>query len=241
MGKVIGAIATALAMAVVLGGSALAHQTRLGLFTEGSGAEIGWTQGSDSPNDGNSAALRIKTDAGEFAYAYKPSFGLGAPDGGNKEGTSVRNLSFDFQNDDPGIGYVGAGAPRLSVEIDEVGDDLAAEEADPNLQEFAFLAGFHCRGTTSDPDWSRADFTGATEAKGDCTLQYKGTDYSNTATEDAWDVFVAAHPEVQADYAFLIVDEQTAPGRVRVDRIAIQAHMQIGGGNAVHCPTEGSC
>ncbi len=149
-------------------------------------------------------------------------------------------MSFDFLNA-LGGGYVGAGAPRFSVEIDEVGDDAAAEKADPNLQEFAFLSAFYCQGTTSDPNWSRADFTGATDSRGDCTLQYKGVSYSNTATKDAWDVFVAAHPEVRVDYAFLIVDETTAPASVRVDRIAMHAHMQVAGGRTVHCPSEGSC
>ena len=66
-------------------------------------------------------------------------------------------------------------------------------------------------------------------------------DYSNTVTEDAWDVFVAAHPGMRVDYAFLIVDEPTAPGRARVDRIAMHAHMQVAGGRTVHCPIEGSC
>jgi hypothetical protein len=239
MRKLIAAVAAALALSLV-GGTALAHETRLGLFDDGSGAEIGWTQGPDSPNDANSSALNIRTDAGEYAYAYRPNFGLGAPDGANVNGTNVRNLSFDFLNT-AGGGYVGAGAPRLSVEIDEVGDDLAAEEANPNLQEFAFLSALYCQGPTANVNWSRADFTGATESKGDCTLQYKGTDYSNTVTEDAWDVFVAAHPGVRVDYAFLIVDETTAPGRARVDRIAMHAHMQTAGGRTVHCPSEGSC
>ncbi|MEX1264598.1 MAG: hypothetical protein WEE66_11835 [Actinomycetota bacterium] len=240
MKKQIAAVATAFAM-VLVGGTALAHETKLGLFTDGSGAEIGWSQGPDSPNDNNTSALNIRTDAGEYAYAYKPSFGLGPPDGANKAGTNVRNLSFDFLNSVPGTGYVGAGAPRFSVEIDEVGDDAAAEAADPNLQEFAFLSAFHCQGPTSDPNWSRADFTGATDAGGNCTLQYKGVDYSNTASEDAWDVFVAANPGVRVDYAFLIVDETTAPGRARVDRIAMQSHMQVAGGRTVHCSSEGSC
>ncbi|HVF07963.1 MAG TPA: hypothetical protein VNC60_05225, partial [Actinomycetota bacterium] len=194
MRKSIAALAAALALSLV-GGSALAHETRLRLFTDGTGAEIGWTRGPDSPNDGNSSALNIRTDpptGSEYAYAYRPNFGLGAPGGSSVSGTNVRNLSFDFLNL-AGGGYVGAGAPRLSVEIDEVGDDLAAEDADPNLQEFAFLSAFYCQGPTSDPNWSRADFTGATETKGDCTLQYKGVDYSNTATKDAWDVFVAAN------------------------------------------------
>lgn len=239
MKKIFAVIAAALTLSLV-GSSALAHETRLGLYTDGSGAEIGWNQGPDSPNDANTSAVNIRTDAGEYAYAYRPNFGLGAPGGSNVNGTNVRNLSFDFLNV-AGGGYVGNGAPRFSVEIDEVGDDLAAEAADPNLQEFAFLSAFYCQGPTSSANWSRADFTGATDAKGDCTLQYKGIDYSNSATEDAWDVFVATHPGVQVDYAFLIVDETTAPGRARVDRIAMHAHMQTAGGRTVHCPSEGSC
>lgn len=111
--KLIVAVATAFAM-LLMGGTALAHETRLGLYTEGSGAEIGWSQGPDSPNDNNTSALNNRTDSGEYAYAYRPIFGLGAPGATNVNGTNVRNLSFDFLNSVPGGGYVGAGAPRFS-------------------------------------------------------------------------------------------------------------------------------
>ncbi len=97
MRKLIAAVAAALALSLV-GGTALAHETRLRLFDGGSGAEIGWSQGPDSPNDANSSALNIRTDAGEHAFAYRPNFGLGAPGGSNLNGTNVRNLSFDFLN-----------------------------------------------------------------------------------------------------------------------------------------------
>ena len=233
MRKLIAAVAAALALSLI-GGTALAHETRLGLFTEGSGAEIGWNQGPDSPNDTNTSALNIRTDPGEYAYAYRPNFGLGAPGGTSVNGTNVRNLSFDFLNT-AGGGYVGAGAPRFSVRIIEQG----AEDADTD--DFAFLSAFYCQGATTDTNWSRADFTGAVNADGECALQFEGVTYTNTATEDAWDVFVAANPGVRVDYAFLIVEEPTAPGRARVDRIAMHAHMQTAGGRTVHCPSEGSC
>jgi hypothetical protein len=233
MRKPIAAVAAALALSLI-GGSALAHDTRLRLSTGGSGSEIGWNQGPDSPNDTNTSALNIRTDAGEFASAYRPNFGLGAPGGTSVNGINVRNLSFDFLNTTGG-GYVGAGAPRLSVRIIEAGGEDAGED------DFAFLSAFYCQGATTDTNWSRADFTGAVNADGECGLQYEGVTYSNSATEDAWDVFVAANPGVRVDFAFLVVDETTAPGRARVDRIAMHAHMQVGGGSTKHCPSEGSC
>jgi hypothetical protein len=233
MRKLIAAVAAALALSL-LGGTALAHETRLGLFGANSGAEIGWSQGPDSPNDGNTSALNIRTDSGEFAGAYKPSFGLGAEGGSSVAGTNVRNLSFDFLNT-VGGGYVNAGAPRYSIRI------LEASGEDADMDDFAFLAAFYCQGPTSNVNWSRADFTGATDSQGECALQFEGLTYSNTATKDAWDVFVAANPGVRVDYGFLVVDEATAPGRARLDRLAMQAHMQVSGGRTVHCPSEGSC
>ena len=219
----------ALALTLALAGPAGAHtdaSARLKLFTEKSGAEIGWNQGPDSPLDANSGALNIRTDAGEYAYAYNPTW-LGAPGGGSYAVQNVRNLSFDFLNDTGG-GYVGAGAPRLSILFKN--------------GSVAYLSAFYCDLPISgSTDWSRANFTGATTGVGDCGFYYNNVLYSNTATQSAWKVFVAANPTLRVDYAFLIVDEMTAPGRARVDRIALQNHMQISGAKVVHCPTEGSC
>jgi hypothetical protein len=229
-------VAAAIAMSLIFGTTAIAHDVRLGLFTDGSGAEIGWVRGPDSPLDTSSreVALNIRTDPGEYAYAYKPGFGLGAPGGTSVAGTNVRNVSFDFLNT-LGGGYVGAGAPGFSVAIIEA----SGEDADSD--DFAFLSAFYCQLPTGDASWSRADFTGATDSHGECALQFEGVTYSNSATQSAWQVFVAANPGVRVDYAFVIVDETTQPTRVRLDRIAMQNHMQLSGGRTVHCPNEGSC
>lgn len=221
----------ALALTVALAGPAGAHtdkSARLKLITERSGAEIGWSRGPDSPLDANRGALNIRTDAGEYAYAYNPTW-LGEPKHGSRAIQKIRNLSFDVLNE-AGGGYVGAGAPRLSIIF-----------LDGSV---AYLSAEYCQLPISgSTNWSRADFTGATTADGPCAFYYDGepAPYANTATESAWEVFVAAHPELRVDYGFLIVDETTAPGRARVDRIAMQNHMQISGGKVVHCPNESSC
>lgn len=221
----------ALALSVIVAAPAGAHTdttARLKLYTEHTGAEIGWNQGPDSPLDANSGALNIRTDAGEYAYANNPTW-LGRRKHGSRAVQNIRNLSFDFLNQ-AGGGYVGAGAPRLSIVF-----------LDGSV---GYLSAEYCQlpiaGSTT---WSRADFTGASTDEGNCAFYYDGepTPYANTATASAWDVFVAAHPDLRVDYGFLIVDETTAPGRARVDRIAMQNHMQTSGSKVVHCPSESAC
>jgi len=222
--------------------SASAHTgrgARLRLFDDGTGAEIGWVNGEDSPLDDNTSALSIRTDANEYAYAFNPTW-LGKPfDGNTIAGTTIRNLSFDFENA-AGGGYEGAGAPRLSIAIDENGDGTFDCCGTGSTEQFAFLAGFHCdQPLVENPKWSRADFTGRVTLG--CALQYKGPDYASTGTQSAWQTFIDAFPNARVDYGFLIVDEQTSPGRALVDRIAMLNHMQTARRIVVHCPSEGSC
>jgi hypothetical protein len=218
----------AVALAMSLPADALTTP-KLHLFTDGSGAEIGWAKGPDSPNDVNKSALNIRTDAGEYAYAYSGRYATPADNGATEIPIAdVTNLSFDFLNA-VGGGYEGAGAPRLSVAIDENGD----HSFDYTTDGYAFLSGSYCDTPTSDPNWSRADFTGQT-APG-CSLQYKGVTYTSDGAMSAWQEFSVAFPSGAVDYAFLIVDEQTAPGRARVDRIAMVNFMQDGRGHVVNC------
>lgn len=227
----IGVIALSLALAA----PASAHTgtgARLKLYTEGSGAEIGWSQGPDSPLDSNTSAVNIRTDAGEFAYLYNGSWLSPLDDFDTfRNASGIINMSFDFLNA-AGGGYVNAGAPRFSIIVDTNGDDVA----DLTL----FPSAFYCQAPTSNPNWSRADFTGQT-APGCLFYDSKGATYASDGTHSAWDAFVAAHPGSRVDSAWLIVDEQTAPGRARIDRIAMGKHMQSSATSVRHCNFDAAC
>jgi hypothetical protein len=147
----------------------------------------------------------------------------------------MRNLSYDFNN----TMHVGAGAPRISVDLSTDCDpDVGFSPCD------AFLAGGHCNTTlVEDTTWSRADFTGQTTAGCDIYTSdpaYPGP-YSSGGGQSAWKAFVAAYPSgTTAIDAYLVQDEQ---GSAVVDRLAIYNRMwnKPGPHGVVRCKNESAC
>jgi len=146
-------------------------------------------------------------------------------------------LSFDFMNNtyDP-VGHpvhVAGGSPRISVDIDEDGNGTY----DGNS---AFLAAAHCEEPTSDPLWSRADFTGRITSG--CTLQYKLVDYASDGAKSAWTVFAEAFPAAKVKDAYMVFDED---GTSFVDRLAVHNRMWTTSGTSTSaiktCSSEPVC
>ena len=227
-------VLAAFALLAALGGAVPASSDqaspKLRLVAVGN-AEIGWAKGPDSPLDKGRSALNMNLNGATFSgytNAYSPKW-LTKDDHG---ATSIpigkiRNLSFDFLNASGG-GYVGGGAPRISI----VFTDGTA----------AFLQAPYCDNVISGGDgtWSRADFTGR-KAVG-CSVYAGGQFYASDGVNSAWTNFVAAHPTLRVDYGVVVQDESdTSPLRARIDRIAMRYYMQEGIGRVVNCPTESSC
>jgi hypothetical protein len=182
-----------------------------------------WTHGSDSPGDGNHRRLHAVVghdeDTTDTQYSYL-SFYSRASLKLNEPGDEVTNLSFEFKED----GHVGAGAPRISVEVDN-GDVL-------------YPAGFYCNHPTRNLAWGRADFTAFTS---DCIIwDNHGIQYAADGTSTAWDVYLAAHPEAQVDRAYVVLDEE---GTYNLDKINLGAgRMYVAHSNrARRCATEAGC
>jgi len=231
---VAGVAAMTLSLAVPANALSNKNKLKFSVVTVGTGsASAGWQSGSDSPADGpNSQRIKLTVNSiDQFNYGYALAFNNNA--GINWQGVSVgnvKNLSFDFMNASPGTGYVGAGAPRISVDID-TGGSPAAEAS-------AFLAGSYCNTPYASPndDWSRADFTGQTAVG--CTLFFQNVAYSSDGVNSAWAVFAAANPTYIARSAYVVMDET---GTAYLDRLAIQNKMFVAPSKTANCPTEVSC
>ncbi len=206
-------------------------QARLGLVAVGK-AEIGWAKGPDSPLDPNRWALNMALNGPTYSgytNAYSPKW-LTKDDAGvtSIPIKRIRNLSFDFLNASGG-GYVGGGAPRVSVVFTD--------------GTVAYLSAIYCDNVIpgGDGTWSRADFTGQT-AVGCNFYDSVGGLWKSDGTHSAWANFVAAHPTLRVDYGVVVQDESDSGlMRARIDRIAMQNHMQTGPTWVRYCPTEASC
>ena len=111
--------------------------------------------------------------------------------------------------------YVGAGAPRISVELDTDGDHVA--------DLYAYLSAQYCKRTYTGSDWARANFTDRKSVG--CafyTNEPTGTPYESTGSMSAWNVFAAAHPGAEVLNAYMVHDEV---GQSFVDRIVIGHRM----------------
>ena len=205
--RMMGAGALALTVVLALAATAAAettvgkqHRLRTEVGTPGLD-KAQWRHGSDSPGDGNHRRLHAvvghDTDTTDQQYSYL-SFYSRASLALNKPGDSVSDLSFEFDEN----GHVGAGAPRISVEVSN-GDIL-------------YLAGFYCNHPTSDPNWGRADFTGFTS---DCTIwDTQGHQFAADGTHTAWQVYLASHPDAQVNRAYVVLDEE---GTYNLDKISL--------------------
>jgi hypothetical protein len=212
MKKFLGIVAVAGAI-LMLAGSAQARvaqpaeRLRLEEHDTGSGA---WQRGvSDSPKDAGHqrVKLAVAEQTGDYDYVVvvAPRSGVRGPI------DEVGHLGFDVLTRT----YVGAGAPRISVDIDTNGDGEA--------ELYAYLSAFHCQRNYVGSDWARANFT-ERKALG-CAIytnEPTGSPYESTGTQSAWDVFAAAHPGAEVLSAYMVQDEV---GQAFVDRIVIGHRM----------------
>jgi len=211
MRKFLGIVAVAGAI-VTLAGTAQARtaqpaeRLRLQEYDTGSGA---WQRGvSDSPRDAGSQRVKLavaEQTGDDYVVVVAPRSGVRGPI------DEVGHLGFDVLTRT----YVGAGAPRISVDIDTDGNG----EADL----YAYLSAFHCQRNYVGSDWARANFT-ERKALG-CAIytnEPTGSPYESTGTMSAWDVFAAAHSGADVLSAYMVQDEV---GQAFVDRIVIGHRM----------------
>ena len=211
MRKFLGIVAVAGAI-LTLAGTAQARtaqpaeRLRLEEHDTGSGA---WQRGvSDSPKDAGHQRVKLavaEQTGDDYVVVVAPRSGVRGPI------DEVGHLGFDVLTRT----YVGAGAPRISVDIDTNGDG----EADF----YAYLSAQHCKRNYAGSDWARANFTDR-KAVGCAYLHERahGTPYESTGTQSAWDVFAAAHPGAEVLSAYMVQDEV---GQAFVDRIVIGHRM----------------
>lgn len=211
------AITTAIAFA---DGRPVGPRNILRLEQGGTVTPITWGGGSDSRFDQNAKRLHAHVEAGSYFAAYSDaSLAI------NKPLLNVQNLSFEYSQ----AGHIGAGAPRISVVLDD-GTVL-------------YLAAFYCNHTVGQtngkgPSWGRADFT---RYLTDCAIwDSGGTEYSADGSRTALEVYDATHPDAIVKQSVLVDDEG---GNVNLDRIALgTARMYVRGfRSAVRCPSEGAC
>lgn len=230
--KLVAAIA-AVVVVMMMAPAASAHTGapyRLRRFASGDAA-IRWQRGTvDSPLDANKARLLLEVAAqsgDDYALAWERGSGVRRPI------SSVRNLSFDFHSG----AYVGAGAPRITIEIDE--------DANGVTDFYVYLSALYCNNPIGTSIWHRADFTGE-RGVGTClfyTSEAGSPTYASDGNQSAWDTFVDAHGGLDRVHdAYVVMDEV---GVSYIDRVALHNHMfprsPYDVGYIVHCPTEASC
>jgi hypothetical protein len=189
----------------------------------------------DSPLDPNTQRLMVHVlDNSSPDEPYDYAGAIGPCTGIEKQALpNVRNLSYDFLNTSTHPVHNGAGAPRISVEIDTDGDLKTTEVV-------AYLAGFYCEDPLAEnPAWSRADFTGRVTA-GCQFYTSEGGPYASDGAKSAWAVFAEAHPTWKVVQAYLVMDED---GTAFIDRLAFHNRMFQAPGNAgvKICGSEAAC
>jgi predicted small secreted protein len=229
--KVFALVVVAMAVALPAASAHSGTAQRLKRFVSGDAAARWQSQTVDSPLDANKGRYRLEVaeqSGDDYVLLYESGSGVGV-----QRVSTVRNLSFDFLS----TAYVGAGAPRISVDISTNGDRIA---------EFSvFLAAFHCNNAIGGSVWHRADFTGELDA-GACTVWAEGLPYTSNGTQSAWDVFADAYaPGDRVLDAYVVMDEA---GVSYVDNIAFHNHSfgrgpspQTGKQFITHCPSEAAC
>lgn len=213
---------TALLLATVV--SAAASKPKLSFVK--TNANIGWsTEGGSSPSGGvsntNTQSLRINAlgpqgNSGASAYTYGNDEALVAIRGLRL--SQINDLGFDSK------GYLGAGAPRISLGT-----------AGTDGEHTYFLSAFYCNTPTSG-GWRTSDFVHGAG----CTVLRDGTTQltwaAAVAAADANNEVVATSPN---DW-FLIVDE--APSLTYVDRLTVQNWCWTGNGtNGIININSGDC
>lgn len=218
-------VALLVAVLVVVGGAAGPSKPKLS-FTKSS-AQIGWSsEGGSSPLGGvsnaNTQSLRINVtgvtgSAGASAYTYGPDEELVGIRG--LKLSQITHLGFDSK------GYLGAGAPRIS--LGTLGNDGAHTY---------FLAAMHCN-TAIGSDWRTSDFV---HQSTNCTIFRDSTPIAGWAAAAA---IADANNETVISNAndwFLIVDE--GPSLSYIDRLTVNNWCWTGnGGNGTINVNSGDC
>jgi hypothetical protein len=146
-------------------------------------------------------AVADTIDNNDYVVVRAPRTGVRGPI------DEVGHLGFDVLTKN----YVGAGAPRISVDIDTDGD------AEADL--YAYLSAAYCQRNYAGSDWARANFTHRVAVGCKFYTSEVGTpSYESTGTKSAWDVFADAHPSAKVLAAYMVMDEV---GQSFVDRIVI--------------------
>lgn len=210
MKKFLGIVAVAGAV-LTLAGTAQARTAqpaeRLRLQEHDTGS-AGWQRHvSDSPAD--MGAQRVKLAVAEqtgddYVVAVAPRSNVRGPI------DEVGHFGFDVLTRT----YVGAGAPRISVELDTDGDSVA--------DVYAYLSAQYCKRNYTGSDWARSNFTDRKSVGCAFYTNESGTPYESTGSMSAWDVFAAAHPGAEVLDAYMVQDEV---GQTFVDRIVIGHRM----------------
>ena len=147
MRKFLGIIAVAGAI-LTLAGTAQARiaqpAERLRMEEHDTGS-AGWQrQVSDSPADKDAQRVKLavaEQTGDDYVVVVAPRSGVRGPI------DEVGHLGFDVLTRT----YVGAGAPRISVELDTDGDNVA--------DLYAYLSAQYCKRTYTGSDWAKANFT----------------------------------------------------------------------------------
>lgn len=219
------------AVAMLMASSVLGAQTKPHLsFVKGGGANISWsTEGGSSPADTtNTQSLRINVPLGGGASAY--TYGADETLVGIRGKTllGIDHLGFDSK------GYLGAGAPRISLgTVTTVSDGVHPA----GQQHTFFLSAYYCNDPTSG-GWRTSDFVNSAQSPGTSTAGAFGGcvvfDQGGVAYgPDGLNSAALAYPNdvVQStpnDW-FLIVDE--APSLTYVDRLTVENWMWTRGGD----------
>jgi len=192
-------------------------------FFKALGASIGWSSvGGSSPMDAtNSQSIMIVTPTDSAAGAFTWGNAEAANTIVGRTLGAVDNLSFDTK------GYLGAGAPRIS---------LITTGTDGNHT--YFLSAFHCNDSLSG-GWVEADFIHDTTS---CMI-FRDGEIAGYAGWTAVSAVAGANSETIIDW-FLIVDEPTAAqlpaitsAETFVDRLVAQdwGWVRSGGPGIISC------
>lgn len=178
---------------------------------------INWqTDRIDSPLDANKARLKLhldeQTEQGGWDWAIASAKGTGVLGAIDKP----RHLAFDYLT----TGYVGAGAPRISVELDQDGDGVG--------DLYAYLSAAYVTGGELSDGWATADFTHRTSTGvlfyvTDLVDPTSSTTFESDGTHSAWENFAAAYPGARVIDVDLVQDE--AGKAAYVDRLTIGQHV----------------
>jgi hypothetical protein len=218
---------TLCALALVASSAQALSKPRLS-FTKAGGATIGWsTTGGSSPADPypNGASIRIVAPAGggASAYTYGASEALVGIRG--KHLAEITHLGFDSR------GYLGAGAPRISLgTTGPLGDHTF------------FLSAYHCNDPIGTSPWRESDFSDSALSPGTSTgcliFDQSGNAFPSIQAAGLLypDDVVISTPN---DW-FLVQDE--SPATLNVDRLSVQDWMWVRGGNrgVINC-NSGAC